>query len=70
MPSELSSEQLAHIDESKQGAIIGALILILCLANFSVVVRVIAQFRTSRRLFAEDYSIAIALVNTYMWWNY
>ena len=61
MPS-LTPDQLVHFNESKQSSLIGSLILILCLANFSVAVRIIAQIRTARRVFPEDYFIIFALV--------
>lgn len=62
MPGDLTHAQLAAFDQSKQASLTGALILILCLANLSVAVRFLAQLRTCRRLFAEDYFIAFAVV--------
>lgn len=62
MPGQLTPAQIAHWSESKQGSITAALIVILFLGNLSVAVRFLSQFRTHRRLLAEDYFIAFALV--------
>ena len=62
MPARPTPEQIAHWSESKQGSITAALIVILLLGNLSVAVRFLSQFRTHRRLLAEDYLIAFAVV--------
>ena len=59
----LTTYELEHFNETKRSAIIGSLVLLLVLSNFCVVVRLAAQLRAYRRLFAEDHLIVFAVVS-------
>ena len=58
----LTPEQLARYDETRQPAIIATSVVLLILCNVSVLVRVVSQLRTSRRLFVDDYAIIFAAI--------
>ena len=62
MASGLTPDQLVHYDESKKPIIVSSLVMFLILGNGSVLLRVLSQLRISRRVFAEDYFIILAVV--------
>jgi len=63
MASKLTPEQIATFNDSKEGAVNAGLVVILILTNLSVLSRFAGQLRTQRRLFAEDYLLAVAVVS-------
>ena len=62
MASSLTSEEIAHYSDTKQPAIVGTSVVFLVLCNVCVLTRVLSQFRVSKRLFLDDYSIIFAAV--------
>ena len=62
MTSTLTPVQREQWNDSKQGSVLSWVIVMLCLGNLSVAVRLAAQLRTHKRLFVEDYLIVFAVV--------
>jgi hypothetical protein len=54
--------QDAEWHESQQGVVIASVVVFLVIGNVSVALRIFAQLRQWRKIFAEDYMILFALV--------
>ena len=62
MASRLTPEQEANYYQSKQPAIVATCVIFLILCNASVLVRILSQWRISKRLFIDDFAIIFAAV--------
>ncbi|MCJ1405216.1 hypothetical protein MMC11_008443 [Xylographa trunciseda] len=60
--ASLTLDQVAHYGDSKQPAMIASSIVFLVICNISVIVRIVSQWRVSRRLFVDDYAIVFATI--------